>query len=42
MNSKIYHGESANWVAMLYPQLFKKLIRWEKCQKNMIEKMAKR
>ncbi len=26
----------------MYPQLVKKLIKWEKCQKNMIEGTTKR
>jgi hypothetical protein len=37
MISKANHGESINWVAIMYSQLVKELIKWEKCRKNMIE-----
>jgi hypothetical protein len=36
MISRIDHGEFVNWVAIMYSQLVKELIKWEKCQKNMI------
>jgi hypothetical protein len=36
------HGESINWAAIMYSQLVKELIRWEKCKKNIIEGIAKR
>jgi hypothetical protein len=36
------HGKSTNWVTIMYYQLVKELIKWEKCQKNMIEGIAKR
>jgi hypothetical protein len=26
-----------NWATIMYSQLVKELIRWDKCQKNMIE-----
>jgi hypothetical protein len=42
MISKANHGKFVNWVAIMYFQLVKNLIRWEKCQKNMIEGKAKR
>jgi len=42
MISKADHGESINWVAIMYFQLVKELIKWEKCQKNMNERIAKR
>ncbi len=42
MISKADHGESMNWDIILYSQLVKKFIRWDKCQKNMIERIAKR
>ncbi len=29
--SKINHGKSMNWVAIMYSQLVKKLIKWDKC-----------
>jgi hypothetical protein len=34
MISRINHGESINWAAIMYFQLVKKFIRWEKCQKK--------
>ncbi len=34
-------GKSFNWVVIMYSQLVKELIRWDKCQKNMIEGIAK-
>jgi len=37
MISKVDHGEFVNWVAIMYFQLVKDLIKWEKCRKNMIE-----
>ncbi len=36
------HGESINWAAIMYFQLVKELIRWEKCQKNMNEGTTKK
>jgi hypothetical protein len=42
MISKKDHGESMNWVVIMYFQLVKKLIRWYKCQKNMVEGIAKK
>jgi hypothetical protein len=42
MISKIDHGKSINWVVIMYSQLVKEMIRWEKCQKNMIVGTAKR
>jgi hypothetical protein len=35
--SKVDQGKYANWVAIMYFQLVKYLIKWEKCQKSMIE-----
>jgi hypothetical protein len=29
--SRTYHGKSINWVAIMYSQLVKELIRWDKC-----------
>ncbi len=40
--SKTDTGNSINWVAIMYSQLVKELIKWEKCQKNMIEGIAKK
>ncbi len=40
--SKAYRGESVNQDAIMYFQLVKKLIRWDKCQKNMIDGTTKR
>jgi hypothetical protein len=37
MISKANHGESVNWAAIMYFQLVKELIRWGKCQKNIIK-----
>jgi hypothetical protein len=31
MISKADHGEFINWVAIMYFQMVKKLIKWEKC-----------
>ncbi len=31
---RVDHGESINWVAIMYSQLIKELIKWEKCQKK--------
>jgi hypothetical protein len=42
MISRVDHGESNNWAAIMYSQLVKELIKWEKCQKNMIEGTSKR
>ncbi len=42
MISKVDHGEFVNWATIMYSQLLKKLIRWAKCQKNMIEGTTKR
>jgi len=36
------HGEYVNWAAIMYFQLVKELIRWEKCKKNMIKGVAKK
>jgi hypothetical protein len=41
MISKANHGKSINWAIIMYFQLVKELIRWEKFQKNMIEGIAK-
>ncbi len=42
MISKVDHGKFVNWVAIMYLQLVKELIRWKKCQKNKIEGITKR
>ncbi len=42
MISKADHGEFVNWAAIMYFQLVNELIRWEKCQKNMIEGTTKK
>jgi hypothetical protein len=42
MISKVDDEEFVNWVAIMYSQLVKELIKWEKCQKNMIEGTNKR
>jgi hypothetical protein len=42
MISKANNGKSVNWDAVMYFRLVKELIRWDKCQKNMIEGIAKR
>ncbi len=42
MISRVNHGELVNWVVIMYYQLVKELIRWDKCQKNMIEGIARR
>jgi len=39
---RIDHGEFVNWAVIMYFQLVKNLIIWEKCQKNMIEGTTKR
>ncbi len=42
MISKVDHGESMNWATIMYSQLVNELIKWDKCQKNMIERTTKR
>jgi hypothetical protein len=42
MTSRADHGEFVNWVAIMYFQLVKELIKWKKCQKNMIKGTTKR
>jgi hypothetical protein len=39
---KVDHGKFVNWTTIMYSQLVKKLIRWDKCQKNMIEGITKK
>jgi hypothetical protein len=39
---KVVYGEFINWATIMYSQLVKEFIRWEKCQKNMIEGITKR
>ncbi len=39
---RVDHGESINWAIIMYFQLVKELIRWEKCKKNMNEGTTKR
>jgi hypothetical protein len=36
------HGKSINWVEIMYFQLVKELIGWEKFPKNMIEGTTKK
>jgi hypothetical protein len=42
MISRANHGKYVNWVAIMYFQLVKELIKWEKWKKNMIEVKTKR
>jgi hypothetical protein len=42
MISKADHGKFVNWAIIMYSQMVKKLIKWEKCQENTIEGTAKR
>ncbi len=42
MISKVDYKKFVNWVAIMYFQLVNELIRWDKCQKNMIKRTAKR
>jgi hypothetical protein len=42
MNPRSDRGESINWTIIMYSQLVKELIRWDKCLKNMIEGTYKR
>ncbi len=42
MISRVVHGKFVNWATIMYLQLVKKLIRWDKCQKNVIKGIAKR
>ncbi len=39
---KANDGKSINQATIMYFQLVKQLIRWEKCQKNMIEGTIKK
>jgi hypothetical protein len=42
MISKTNNGKFINWATIMYFQLIKELIKWEKCQKNMVEGIAKK
>jgi hypothetical protein len=42
MISKVDHGKFVNWAAIMYFQLVKEFIKWEKCQKNIIDGTTKR
>ncbi len=42
MISRLDHGKFVNWVIIMYSQLVKELIKWEKCQKNLIGGIAKK
>ncbi len=42
MISRIDHEKFVNWVAIMYFQIVKELIRWFKCQKNMIKRTTKK
>jgi hypothetical protein len=42
MISRADHGKSVNWATIMYFQLVKKLIIWEKCHKSMIEGITKK
>jgi hypothetical protein len=42
MISKVDYGKFVNWATIMYFQLVKELIGWEKCQKNMIKGTTKR
>jgi hypothetical protein len=39
---RVDHGKFINWVAIMYFQLVKELIKWDKCQKNIIERTTKK
>jgi hypothetical protein len=41
MISRVNHGESINWATIMYSQLVKELIKWEKVKKYMIEGTTK-
>jgi hypothetical protein len=42
MISNVDHGKYVNWATIMYSQLFKELIIWDKCPKNMIKGTTKR
>jgi hypothetical protein len=42
MISIIDHGKFVNWATIIYSQLVKELMRWEKCEKKMSEGTSKR
>ncbi len=42
MISKGNHGESINWVVIMYFQLLQELIKRDKCHKNMIKGTTKK
>ncbi len=42
MISRADQGEFGNWAIIMYSQLVKELIRWDKCQKNMIKGITKK
>jgi hypothetical protein len=39
---RAHHGKFVDWAVIMYSQLVKELIKWEKCQKNMIEGTSKK
>ncbi len=42
MISRANHGKSINWAIIMFSQLVKEMVKWEKCQRNMIEGTTKR
>jgi hypothetical protein len=42
MISIVDHGNYVNWATIMYFQLVKELMRWEKHEKKMIEGTSKR
>jgi hypothetical protein len=39
---RAHHGKFVNWATIMCTHLVKELIKWEKCQKNMIKEITKR
>jgi hypothetical protein len=42
MISIVDHGKSINWATIMYFQFVMELMRWEKCEKKMIDGTTKR
>ncbi len=42
MISIVDHGNFVNWATIMYSQLVKELMRWEKHEKKMIERTPER
>jgi hypothetical protein len=41
MTSTLNYGEFVNWATIMYSQLVKELIKWEKCEKTWLREQPK-